>query len=110
MNPFEVERLGWDEIRGLPVVPDPRSAPAGSGSSARASSTAGGSRRSRPSGRSWRPSRRLAPRAGSNLVPEIEPEAGQPALRFDVQLEELAGPDQDAHGDQDHAAGATIAW
>jgi hypothetical protein len=23
MNPFEVERLGWNEIRGLPVVPDP---------------------------------------------------------------------------------------
>lgn len=23
MNPFEVERLGWDEIRGLPIVPDP---------------------------------------------------------------------------------------
>jgi hypothetical protein len=23
MNPFEVERLGWDEIRGLPVMPDP---------------------------------------------------------------------------------------
>ena len=23
MNPYEVERLGWDEIRGLPVVPDP---------------------------------------------------------------------------------------
>lgn len=23
MNPFEVERLGWDEIRGLPVVADP---------------------------------------------------------------------------------------
>lgn len=23
MNPFEVERLGWDEVRGLPVVPDP---------------------------------------------------------------------------------------
>ncbi len=23
MNPFEVERLGWDVIRGLPVVPDP---------------------------------------------------------------------------------------
>jgi len=22
MNPFEVERLGWGEIRGLPVVPD----------------------------------------------------------------------------------------
>lgn len=22
MNAFEVERLGWDEIRGLPVVPD----------------------------------------------------------------------------------------
>lgn len=22
MNPFEVERLGWNEIRGLPVVPD----------------------------------------------------------------------------------------
>jgi hypothetical protein len=22
MNPFEIERLGWDEIRGLPVVPD----------------------------------------------------------------------------------------
>jgi len=22
MNPFEVERLGWDEIRGLPLVPD----------------------------------------------------------------------------------------
>ena len=24
MNPFEVERLGWEEIRGLPVVPDPQ--------------------------------------------------------------------------------------
>lgn len=22
MNPFELERLGWDEIRGLPLVPD----------------------------------------------------------------------------------------
>ena len=22
MNPFEVERLGWDTIRGLPVIPD----------------------------------------------------------------------------------------
>lgn len=22
MNPFEVERLGWDHIRGLPVIPD----------------------------------------------------------------------------------------
>lgn len=23
MNPFEVDRLGWDQIRGLPLVPDP---------------------------------------------------------------------------------------
>ena len=23
MNPFEVERLGWEEIRGLPIFPDP---------------------------------------------------------------------------------------
>ena len=23
MNPYEVERLGWDAIRGLPVVADP---------------------------------------------------------------------------------------
>jgi hypothetical protein len=23
MNPFEVERLGWDTIRGLPVRPEP---------------------------------------------------------------------------------------
>jgi hypothetical protein len=23
MNPFEVERLGWDEIRGLPIIGDP---------------------------------------------------------------------------------------
>jgi hypothetical protein len=23
MNPFEIERLGWDHIRGLPLVPDP---------------------------------------------------------------------------------------
>jgi hypothetical protein len=23
MNPFEVERLGWDQIRGLPVIGDP---------------------------------------------------------------------------------------
>ncbi len=23
MNPYEVERLGWDEIRGLPIVGDP---------------------------------------------------------------------------------------
>ncbi|HZA88840.1 MAG TPA: hypothetical protein VE401_01290 [Solirubrobacterales bacterium] len=23
MNPFEVERLGWEEIRGLPIVGDP---------------------------------------------------------------------------------------
>ncbi len=22
MNPFEIERLGWDNIRGLPLVPD----------------------------------------------------------------------------------------
>jgi hypothetical protein len=22
MNPFEVERLGWDDIMGLPIVPD----------------------------------------------------------------------------------------
>ena len=24
MNPFEVERLGWDTIRGLPIHPDDR--------------------------------------------------------------------------------------
>ena len=24
MNPFEVERLGWDEIRGLPIRSDPQ--------------------------------------------------------------------------------------
>ena len=23
MNPFELERLGWDTIRGLPIRPDP---------------------------------------------------------------------------------------
>jgi hypothetical protein len=23
MNPFEIERLGWDNIRGLPIRPDP---------------------------------------------------------------------------------------
>ena len=23
MNPFEIERLGWEEIRGLPLIPDP---------------------------------------------------------------------------------------
>jgi hypothetical protein len=23
MNPFEIERLGWDDIRGLPLVGDP---------------------------------------------------------------------------------------
>ena len=23
MNPYEVERLGWDTIRGLPIVSDP---------------------------------------------------------------------------------------
>jgi hypothetical protein len=23
MNPFEVERLGWDTMRGLPIRPDP---------------------------------------------------------------------------------------
>lgn len=23
MSPYEVERLGWDHIRGLPVLPDP---------------------------------------------------------------------------------------
>ena len=23
MNPFEVERLGWDSIRGLPIRPEP---------------------------------------------------------------------------------------
>jgi hypothetical protein len=23
MSPYEVERLGWDQIRGLPVLPDP---------------------------------------------------------------------------------------
>ncbi|CAN5217483.1 hypothetical protein BH24ACT23_BH24ACT23_01170 [soil metagenome] len=24
MNPFEIERLGWDQIRGLPLVGDPQ--------------------------------------------------------------------------------------
>lgn len=24
MNPFEIERLGWEEIRGLPLVGDPQ--------------------------------------------------------------------------------------
>jgi hypothetical protein len=24
MNPYEVERLGWDDIRGVPVRPDPK--------------------------------------------------------------------------------------
>jgi hypothetical protein len=24
MNPYEAERLGWDEIRGLPIVGDPQ--------------------------------------------------------------------------------------
>jgi hypothetical protein len=23
MNPFEIERVGWDQIRGLPLLPDP---------------------------------------------------------------------------------------
>jgi len=23
MNPFEIERLGWEEIRGLPIIGDP---------------------------------------------------------------------------------------
>jgi hypothetical protein len=23
MNPFEIERLGWEEIRGLPLIADP---------------------------------------------------------------------------------------
>jgi hypothetical protein len=23
MNPFEIDRLGWEQIRGLPLVPDP---------------------------------------------------------------------------------------
>jgi hypothetical protein len=23
LNPFELERLGWDEIRGLPIRPNP---------------------------------------------------------------------------------------
>jgi hypothetical protein len=23
MNPYEIERLGWDSIRGLPLRPDP---------------------------------------------------------------------------------------
>ncbi|HEV2724339.1 MAG TPA: hypothetical protein VGV10_06875 [Thermoleophilaceae bacterium] len=23
MNPYEIERLGWDTIRGLPIRPDP---------------------------------------------------------------------------------------
>ena len=24
MNPYEVERLGWEEIRGIPIRPDPK--------------------------------------------------------------------------------------
>jgi hypothetical protein len=24
MNPYEVERLGWDEVRGVPIRPDPK--------------------------------------------------------------------------------------
>lgn len=33
LSPFEIERLGWEEIRGLPIIPTTRSAPAASGSS-----------------------------------------------------------------------------
>ena len=59
MNPFEVERLGWDEIRGLPVVPD---AEIGTGRFRIVCSRdleARGSRRSRRSARSSRPSSRV---------------------------------------------------
>ena len=39
MNPFEVERLGWEQIRGLPIVADPEIGTGDSGSSAHATST-----------------------------------------------------------------------
>ena len=38
MNPFEIERLGWEEIRGLPSSATLSSAPAVFASSARATS------------------------------------------------------------------------
>ena len=55
MNPFEVERLGWDQSAACRWCPTPSSAPAASGSSARAISTARASRRSRRSARRSRP-------------------------------------------------------
>ena len=57
MNPFEVERLGWDTIKGLPIRagPQPRHRRA-SASSAAATRTARGSRKRKSSRRS--PSRR----------------------------------------------------
>ena len=42
MNPFEVERLGWDRSAACRSSPTPRSAPVASGSSAPAISTATG--------------------------------------------------------------------
>ena len=76
MNPFEVERLGWEEIRGLPVVPD---------------SEIGTGRFRIVCSRD----------ASSDRVPEVEAQFAHPTLGFDVQLGQLVGPDQDAHRDQE---------
>ncbi len=63
MNPYEVERLGWDEIRGLPLVGDPAIGTGRFGSSARATVTATSSRRPR----------RSAPRSRSASAEPVVP-------------------------------------
>ena len=86
MNPFEIERLGWEEIRGLPLVGDPE---IGTGRFRIVCSRELDGEGLEEIEAVGEELRRRARR--SDLVPEVEPEAAEPALRLDVEAGEFAG-------------------
>ena len=111
MNPFEVERLGWEEIRGLPIVADPeigtgrfrivcsRDLDGGGLEEVEAVGNAGRGRRSRS-------------RAATELrpVPEVDAEVAGQLLGLDVELGQLAGQIRMPIAIRITPPMATIAW
>ena len=93
MNPFEIERLGWDQIRGLPLLPDPE---LGTGRFRIVCSRdldGEGLEEVEAIGQeveTW-----PCPSSDELEVPEVEADFGEPALHFGVEPGQLVGPDQD---------------
>ena len=105
MNPFEVERLGWDEIRGLPVVADPE---IGTGRFRIVCSREGEGEELEEVEAIGEPIEVGEPEPGwgsPGLALEVRARGRCVSLeRLAVQVGEPAGQDQDAHRDQDRAA------